>query len=393
MRVERDALYADVWNRPLRTIARDYGISDVALKKHCRKLNIPTPGLGYWAKKEAGHTMRRIPLPRAKSDTPTFTNIAVGNRTEPKPAPTEGPVWEQSQYEADPKNKIVVADDLEGAPRSVRHTRAALRQAKSDECGIVRPFGAGCLDVAVTRESVDRALRIFHAFLTACDARDFAITLSQDGKPGCTVTVRNERVAIRIEERTRREERKATNPPRGPHEYAPRPYPRYEFFPTGRLLFRIAEQYLYDVRCSWADGTRQRVEDCLNDVMVALVAAAEAKRQAREAAEERQRRWAEEEQQRAERARVRELEERRYKQLLQDFDAWELATRLRAFAVAAEQRGDVTAAGLEDLKLWVDWVRRHAAAKDPLDVENVGAHLTREPPPSWAFPSDRQGFR
>lgn len=107
-------------------------------------------------------------------------------------------------------------DDLDAVPHSVRHTRATLRQAKPDERGMVRPFGAECLDVAVTRESVDRALRILAAFFKACDARGFAHLLSKDGKPGTCVTVHGESIAIRVERSTRRMERKPTNPPRRP---------------------------------------------------------------------------------------------------------------------------------------------------------------------------------
>ena len=50
---DRDSLYEEVWTTPLLKLAKTYGISDVGLKKICRKLSIPTPGLGYWAKKEA----------------------------------------------------------------------------------------------------------------------------------------------------------------------------------------------------------------------------------------------------------------------------------------------------------------------------------------------------
>jgi hypothetical protein len=34
-------------------VARVYGISDVALKKICKKMAIPTPPQGYWLRKES----------------------------------------------------------------------------------------------------------------------------------------------------------------------------------------------------------------------------------------------------------------------------------------------------------------------------------------------------
>ena len=50
----RDSLYEEVWATPMAKLAKQYGISDVGLAKVCRKLAIPVPGRGYWAKKEAG---------------------------------------------------------------------------------------------------------------------------------------------------------------------------------------------------------------------------------------------------------------------------------------------------------------------------------------------------
>jgi len=58
----RQELYKRVWAEPLRTIAKEYGLSDVGLKKLCRRHDIPTPGLGYWAKVEFGKRVSRTPL-------------------------------------------------------------------------------------------------------------------------------------------------------------------------------------------------------------------------------------------------------------------------------------------------------------------------------------------
>jgi len=52
---DRQELYEKVWQIPMRKLAAEYGISDVGLAKVCRKLQIPVPGLGHWAKIEWGH--------------------------------------------------------------------------------------------------------------------------------------------------------------------------------------------------------------------------------------------------------------------------------------------------------------------------------------------------
>jgi len=59
----RSEFYDLVWTRPVKSVAADIGISDVALVKHCKKANIPVPGRGYWARKQAGKSTVQIPLP------------------------------------------------------------------------------------------------------------------------------------------------------------------------------------------------------------------------------------------------------------------------------------------------------------------------------------------
>jgi integrase len=63
-RIDRKALYEEVWRDPMRIVAKRYGVSDVALAKTCRKLKIPVPGRGHWAKVAAGLPVPpRPPLP------------------------------------------------------------------------------------------------------------------------------------------------------------------------------------------------------------------------------------------------------------------------------------------------------------------------------------------
>ena len=65
----RAELYERVWSEPMRILAQQYGVSDVYLARVCRILRIPLPGLGYWAKKNAGKpTIKRPPLPPLPSE-------------------------------------------------------------------------------------------------------------------------------------------------------------------------------------------------------------------------------------------------------------------------------------------------------------------------------------
>lgn len=70
----RFELYNEVWDQPLVKLWRKYGISDVRLGKVCRKLKIPLPGRGYWAKRAVGQTVEQVPLPEFK-DAPVVKRL------------------------------------------------------------------------------------------------------------------------------------------------------------------------------------------------------------------------------------------------------------------------------------------------------------------------------
>ena len=61
--ISREALYEEVWTDAVTVVAPRYGLSDVGLVKICKKLGIPVPPRGYWAKVKAGRPTRKVPLP------------------------------------------------------------------------------------------------------------------------------------------------------------------------------------------------------------------------------------------------------------------------------------------------------------------------------------------
>ena len=65
-RISRQDLYALVWAEPMIKVATRFGISGVALAKACRKLDIPVPHRGYWAKAQNGKRVTQLPLPPRK---------------------------------------------------------------------------------------------------------------------------------------------------------------------------------------------------------------------------------------------------------------------------------------------------------------------------------------
>ena len=61
--VSREDLFEMVWTKPIISIAADFGISDVALANKCRKLGIPRPERGFWARVQRGWKGDKPKLP------------------------------------------------------------------------------------------------------------------------------------------------------------------------------------------------------------------------------------------------------------------------------------------------------------------------------------------
>jgi len=59
--ISGEDLLVMVWTMPTTEVAKTLGVSDVAVSKRCRKLHIPKPPRGYWAKVKAGIITPSIP--------------------------------------------------------------------------------------------------------------------------------------------------------------------------------------------------------------------------------------------------------------------------------------------------------------------------------------------
>jgi hypothetical protein len=86
-RYDRRELYEKVWTIPIRKVAKEYGVSDAAIGKTCRKLCIPVPGTGYWNKKAANRPVEpQPPLPQLVLHCPSGRSTkAAGIQSDPCP--------------------------------------------------------------------------------------------------------------------------------------------------------------------------------------------------------------------------------------------------------------------------------------------------------------------
>src|SRR6266849_3762714 len=332
----RGELYEQVWAEPMTTVAARFGVSSVALGKMCRKLGVPAPPRGYWAKRKFGHAPRPPPLPPLR--TGQKEEITARRRNDPQPEPAGSGVAPEG-----PNPEVVVLPTLERPHDLVAATARELRRSKAIHDGMVSAVRSnGRLDVHVAPASLDRAINreLEHQTCLLIDEETFLLSI--------------------------REHWSIYKPPVPAHLKRPsrarelRPWELWEGcrkrVPNGILELRLDGEYTG--RTAWKDGKRP-LEACLGEVigrMPSLAAQnkqgrAEQKRRERAEHEAELRRWRAEE--RAQKERQREAE------LRQRVDRWKLARDIREHVAAARTAGRFEVSYLE-------WSLAYADRIDPI---------------------------
>ncbi|MRS01725.1 hypothetical protein EG832_00620 [bacterium] len=338
--LKREELYKMVWSEPVSRLARRYGLSDRGLGKICKRLEIPVPGRGYWQMKKKG---LKIPVPPLR---PTKKINATGAYIHRKSKPQRD--GEEDHATCDlitaekmPENKITVPLSLDSPHNLIVITQRSLIGAKVDERGLKQPRARGCLDIQVGQHSIDRAMLIMDTLVKALETRGFDISVNKEPPFSTTILILDESIEIALNEGLNRTERKLTAAQMKEKEKRPWMYGRqeYDYSPNGILYLRIKNDDSLNIRKTWSDGTRQRLEDCLNSFIEGLAKAAIAIKHLRTEREQRELRWQEERRKREEAERVRREEEEKLKDLEREIASWQRSQQIRS-CIDAEKNGE-----------------------------------------------------
>src|SRR5580692_9302420 len=315
IRLTRAELYEKVWATPVRTLAKEFGMSDVGLAKICRKHDIPVPPLGYWRKTETGHNVVRPALPPAKNGLETL-DIYVRDRLPP----------ELAALAAEPAAEIAIPAEL--SHQFVTRTEKLLTSGKENEKKLIVPKDGTLSHLLVSREQMSRALRIMNALFLALEERGQSVSWPKEEQATLTLGVDGEAVRFCVLEITENL-RHVLTPAEQKHPWMA---PKWDYKLTGRIRLSIDNlPYASHVRATWADGKVQIVENCIGDFIVGLKVASAAIKKSRLEHEERERRWEEERRQREERERRAQEHKRKAELVSGLIENWEEANRVRTF--------------------------------------------------------------
>ena len=370
----REKLYNEVWANPVVKVAAQYGVSDVTIHKICKKLNVPTPPLGYWAKVSAGEKVAKTPLPKTNGPTQitgakTFEGIKE-KITDSSKQPLEFLSDTEREKVLNAVQEMKMSAENAHLHRKIVAYRSVIKewnQKDKKEYGAQRkkdysynpPFLAG----VISDESLPRVYRILDALFRQVES------LGGSVNDDLSLRVRNEHIRIEIAESQDKVEHVITKQEaqallkykdekrRG--SWASEPQIRkYDYVFNGRLRISIRQGRYF------RDTDKSNIESRLGEMLMDIYEESEVVRLAREAREEEARKKAEAERLKEERRKRYNKEVERTIALENAAHDYETACRIRAYvkAVAASCGHD----GLDaETVAWVDWAAKKADWFDP----------------------------
>jgi hypothetical protein len=347
----REELYAEVWQKPVAQLAKEFGLSDVGLAKLCRRHAVPLPYRGFWARKAAGQTPSRIPLPAMRKGIPA--TVRLDPKPVEPPTPPDPEIEQALAHDATFAADDRVPENLRGADPLVTRTRDAIEAGHKDDYGrSAARWNSGCpLNINVSASLLPRALRIAEAIIRGAVRRGYTVETPKEGGVA-KIFIRGNDFGFVLEEPSKRIEEKPD--PKHPDRW----YRRYRYEPRGRLVLRL-EGYGWKARNRWEDSTKTLIEARLLEFFQSL---------ARGAIEEERR----EVERKADQARWRAQEALQAEYDEASEQVWDLVKRVEKADGLRRLLARFQAEGVDMSKpvgrhaSWSDWVKEAIRLTDPI---------------------------
>jgi hypothetical protein len=375
-RLSRKQLYELVWSEPIKILAPRFGISDVALKKACARAEIPTPGLGHWAKKAAGKSTSQVSLaerPPGMNDE-VLVGAGVGywhsgwSEEELLAALPLPPEFEKSIERV--RERIAKTVGKLTVPREVRIWHPAIdRLLKEDEqrrerhrvSSFPSSWNAPLFDAPFER----RRLRVLNTLVLAAGMMNGKPAISDHEARSIHFSFYQRQVGIRLN-RLKRPKRRG---------YAANSSDADD----AKLSLSILQSPGSEKeRIAWQDDEQGKVETRITEIAIQIILTAELQyregtmrshewRVQRKAELEEEEREKKRQAERAERERQKRLEQARIDRLLKSAAAFQQAGAIRKYveAIRATQT-DNSASSREELERWSQWALAEADRIDPV---------------------------
>ena len=348
----REALYQELWTRPIPELLNRYGVCELTFLTTCRRLHLPVPARHLWPRIAAGERFQPPPLSPWEGRRPPAGPIPLSD-TEMARRMAVKAAAAAAQERQQP---ITIPDRLLDPHPLVKATATALRQTGNTDRaeGTLPNMLTGALDIRVSRGCLDRALRIADTLLKALALHD--ITAGIDPKTGSTRLHSGDiTLTLAISEQIVAAARR----PPGRRTTVGDAVP---VRPTAMLTITVRGW----VQRQWHDATKTPLERRMRGIVIGIVELIEEQRhrQAEHQTRESEMEAAQSRYQAAVRQRSEEAD--RLRGLLRDAVRLERANRIRALASAVEAQATAQGTLDDDKRNWLDWARGKADWIDPV---------------------------
>lgn len=359
--LSRKELYDLVWSTPLTTLGKKYNISDVGLRKICKKHNIPLPKQGYWQKKKLSKRIKILLLP-SEYQGDGKVSLELRDKNSTQKSVNKNPIISRANdIKKDSSLPLKVPGRLSRAHPLVN---SASKSLILDPMKDYRYEGflstrSGELDIKVSTNNVRRSLRFMNALIKLLQARGHSLAVHMRKT---YAIVKGDKIQVDLREKSKIK-KTITKYGRTRHSY----------YPSGILSFRMVETY----HTKEIMDTKEKIEEKLALILAELEIEAEKRIRQKIKREE----YRKEEERKAKIVQMkkeriqREIE--KTKSLLHQVLRWEKAKYLREFinefTINAEKEGNLT----ENKKMWIKWANKKADWIDPLikrDDEILGEY-------------------
>lgn len=362
--ISRADLHRLVWSKPMIHVASEFGISGNGLAKVCRKLDVPYPPRGYWAKHAVGKAPPAAPLPPRKNSTPEATTITAS------PAPSlEQSIMTKAQKDREAALERIGAIDVPDRltrPHPVIAGWIDERKRQRQEAKLHRdPWRRDLSRVADFTEADRRRHRILNVLFRALEKEGGKII--QTDRRELRWEKDGESVEFQLRDKLRQVRRPLNDREKQWASASDKGW-RQELEPTGKLIFEFKTYLREGLRRDWLETEAKPMEAMLPEIAATFVAAIPQLVEVRHEREETERRWREAEQRRQEQEQRRKLDEarwRRFVELAQSAREVEIAREFLARLKAGEPKLSEQA-GADTVGDWIEWAEERIAARDPL---------------------------
>lgn len=373
--LKREEFYKKIWKTPMSQLASEYGLSDVGLKKICKKLNIPTPPRGYWARQQNGYKVTRTPLPKMKPGEPSSYTIYRESAREKKAVKRmEKQDWLPEGI--DLSKPLSVKQRLVNPHPLTSKLKALCENMEPDDYGVIKPQRKMLFGLRVAPARLHRALLIFDTIANWFEANEFPPSVDYGEHSKVYIRLHGEKMEFLIHEKVNRIEHVPTKKEiekQAKHSWDT--WPNWDYLPTGKLFLVIDGWSASGVQKKWSDTASRSVEGMLHHFISNMFQVAYLKMIDRLEWEEKQRQRQLELERLAEQKRRREIEEQKLAELENQAAQWEKCHQLRRYINAVEKEAaamEVSAEFQQKLDNWLEWARQHAERKNPLnDLKGV----------------------